>query len=71
MYLGYFIGYGAELWHRPERIPFEIHVQSCNNDANPVVGKLIANVYQSEVEKLRFVDTYYIYLGSKQQDTCR
>ena len=71
MHLGYFIGYGTQLWHRAERIPFEVHIQTCNNDADSVIGKLIAYVYQPAVEKLCFVDSYYVYLGSEQQDACR
>ena len=47
----------------------KIYIQSGYNDAYTVIGKLIAYVDQPTVEKLCFIDTYYIYLGSKQQDT--
>ena len=65
MNFGDFIGNGAQLWHWTERISFEVHIQSCNDNTDSIVGKLVAYINQTTVEELCFINTYYIYLGSK------
>src|SRR3712207_8351775 len=69
MYFGNFIGNGAELRHRSERISFKIHVQSGNNDSYSVVGQLFAHVDQSFIKELCLIDTHDFYFRGEQQNT--
>ena len=67
MNFGDFIGNGAQLWLRSKWISFEVHIQTCNDNTDSIVGKLVAYINQTTVEELCFVNAYYIYLGSEKQ----
>lgn len=62
MYFGNFVCNGTQSRHRTEWNTPEVHVQSGNNDAYTIVGKLVAYINQATVKELGFVNAHYIYL---------
>ena len=52
----------AQSRHRTEWNTPEVHVQSGNNDAYTIVGKLVAYINQAAIKELGFVNAHYIYL---------
>ena len=71
MYLGHFVGNGAQAWHRAEGCAAEVHVEPCDDDAYAIVGQLVAYVNQSVVEKLGFVDAHHVDFRREEQDAGR
>ena len=59
-------GYGQQMRHGPERLACVIHIQPRNNHTHTHVGQLIADFWQSIVEKLRFIYSYYFSSRSQQ-----
>lgn len=57
MNLGDVLGNGHQLGHGAERIAKKIHVETRDDDTNPVVGQLLAHIRKLIIEKLRLVDT--------------
>ena len=69
MYFGHFIGYGAETGHGAERNASEIHVETCDNDSDSIIGQLGADIYQAVVKELGLIYTDYIHFRCKKQDS--
>ena len=68
MHLGHVFGHGTERRHRPERLSFEIHVETGHNDALAFVGQRAAHRHQPFLEKLGFVDAHHIGLRRSVKD---
>lgn len=68
MHLGHFIGDGAQGWHWSEGQAFEVHIKSCHDDSYAPIGKLVAYISKSVVQKLSLVDTHHVNVCGKQQE---
>lgn len=58
----------AEGRYRSKGAALKVHVQTRHNDALALIGEGVANIDDSLVEELRFVDTHHVGLRSHQQD---
>ena len=58
MYLGDVVGNGTECWHGAEGNALVVHVESCDDDAHTSVCQLVADVDESFIEELRFVNAH-------------
>lgn len=71
VYFRHVFGRRHQRGHRAERIAQIVHIQPCHDDADSVVGQLAADIHQTVVEELRFVDADDIHIGRQQQDVLR
>ena len=55
-------GYGAEGRHGAEGLTLEVHVEPCHDDALARIGQLIADIHQTAIEKLCFINAHHIGL---------
>lgn len=61
-------GYRHQCGHRSEGYPFEVHIQTGDDDAYAAFRQFGADLYDTHIEELRFVNTHDIDIVGKQQD---
>ena len=71
MDFGHVVGYRHEGWHGPEWDAFEVHVETGGNDADALVGELVAYIGQGVIEELCFVDADDVAVCSEKKDALR
>lgn len=60
-----FVGNGTQAGHRAEWKSAEVHIQTGNNNAYAIVGKLITDINQTAVEELCFIDSSISEVNSR------
>ena len=60
VHLCYLVSYRHQLRHRAKGHSSEIHIQTSHNHSDAIIGKLVADIGQSHIEKLSLVYTHYI-----------
>ena len=69
--LGDVVGDGTEGGHGTEGDASEVHVEAGDDDADTTVGQLVADVGQSGVQELGFVDADNVDVAAEQEDAGR
>ncbi len=69
--LGHVVGDGTEGRHGAEGNATEVHVEPRDDDADAPISQFVADVGQSHVEELGFVDAHHVDVRRQEQDAGR
>ena len=60
MHLRDIVGNGTQGRHGPEGNTTEVHVETSDDDAHPTISQLVADIHQSHIEELSFIDAHHL-----------